>query len=285
MSVDNFIPKLWQAKIQDQISKGSILTGIVNRDFEGQLSYGNKLQVTDLQPVTVKNLASRTDNVTYDDITTTATEFVIDQMFYSAVKVNNIDQVQVAGKDLMGKISTSMANAILEKHESFLHAELLSSGTTFQPDGRAGAATGGDLFKVILGLRKALNKAQAPTAGRVLLVNPEAEEMLFTTSVAGASNPDFNLTRVDATGTTDGLRECLIGRLAGFDVITTPYFPESTHPTLAGLAPKAVSFAQQIEKTDAFTSHDSFSDLLRSLTVFGGKVMKPKHVQVVKFDG
>lgn len=275
MSVDNFIPKLWSAKIQDRLTYGSLLTGIVNRSFEGTLSYGNELTVAGMEDVKVKNLDSNGATITYDDIATTVDTFKIDQKKYAAIKITNIDQVQVAsngpgGDSLINKFSANMATAILEDQEEFLHAQLVAGDAT-PASGTVG--TFAEAWDAILDINQHLTEKKTPREGRLLVVNPKFEKVLLS--------DQSKLTAVDTAGDSNGLRNATIGQLAGFRVVVSPYL-DNTKALAVGFTPDALSFASQIERTEALVSENSFSDLLRVLHVYGGKVMQPGKVRVFK---
>lgn len=273
MSVDNFIPKLWVAQIEDRLTHGALLTGLANRQYEGTLAYGNTLQVAGMENVAVKALATRDQTITYDDIATTQKEFKIDQLKYAAIKINDVDQVQAAGGDnqLMQKFSDNMAIAMLEDQETFLHAQLVAGDSSPLT---GSLTTFSQAWEALLSINQEMTEQRAPQQGRFLLINPKLERLLLSDS--------SKLTAVDVSGADDGLRNATIGRVAGFQVITSPYLDNSS-PVGVGFVPDALSFASQIDKVEAMRDKDSFTDLLRALHVYGGKVMQPNKVRV--FNG
>lgn len=94
-----------------------------------------------------------------------------------------------------------------------------------------------DPYKTFVSARKALNKAQVPQSGRVLVVGADVEEfvLLATTWVANLA----------ASGDPSALRDAKTGRIAGFDVVvsnsidpTTAYAFHKTAYALSSRAPK-----------------------------------------------
>jgi hypothetical protein len=69
-----------------------------------------------------------------------------------------------------------------------------------------------DPFEVAVDARKALNKENVPFAGRTMVLGADLE---------GAFLRSEKFNRVDASGTDSALREAIIGRVAGFDVLTS----------------------------------------------------------------
>ena len=45
---------------------------------------------------------------------------------------------------------------------------------------------------------------------------------------------------------------------------------------------KAIAFAEQIDKVEAYRPQDAFEDALKGLYVFGAKVVRPKEIVVIK---
>lgn len=45
---------------------------------------------------------------------------------------------------------------------------------------------------------------------------------------------------------------------------------------------KAIAYAGQIDKTEAYRPHDAFQDALKALFVFGAKVVRPKEIYCIK---
>ena len=45
---------------------------------------------------------------------------------------------------------------------------------------------------------------------------------------------------------------------------------------------KAIAFAEQIDKVEAYRPHDAFQDALKGLYVFGAKIVRPDEIYVIK---
>lgn len=76
-----------------------------------------------------------------------------------------------------------------------------------------------DLKGTIAEARELLNKANVPAGGRTLLIGSEIDSAMIQVD---------NLVRLDASGTTDTLREALIGRVYGFDVVVSNLIAPAT---------------------------------------------------------
>ena len=92
---------------------------------------------------------------------------------------------------------------------------------------------------------------------------------------------DSKLVQADKSGSTDGLREAVIGRLMGFDVITSPFLDDSAPMAIAFHQP-ALAYVSQVNEQEALRDQDSFADRVRGLHVYGGKIVRPTAVQIYK---
>ena len=128
-------------------------------------------------------------------------------------------------------------------------------------------------YKIALELRGKLTDAKVPQAGRVLLVNGKFENLLLSDG--------SKLTAFDKSNTTEGLREAIIGRLLGFDVVVSPWM-DNAKPMAIALHKPSVAYVSQISKVESMRAENTFADRVRGLHVYGGKVLRPTAVQVFK---
>src|SRR5690606_22338283 len=98
-------------------------------------------------------------------------------------------------------------------------------------------------YELLVDLRTVLTRSKTPAQGRWVVVPPEFYALLLK---------DERFIRADASGTTAGLRNAVVGRAAGFDVIESNTVPEDNGAfrVLAGHG-MATTFAEQIASTEA----------------------------------
>jgi hypothetical protein len=83
--------------------------------------------------------------------------------------------------------------------------------------------------------------------------------------------------RLDASGTTEGLRNGMVGRAAGFDILLSNNVPLiSTDFAIIAGTDMAISFAEQINKTEAYRPEAKFADAVKGLTLYGAKLVRPE---------
>ena len=134
--------------------------------------------------------------------------------------------------------------------------------------GTIAVTTAAGAYTVLRRLRTALNKANVPMEGRYAIVPAFFEGLLLE---------DDRFVRVDASGSDQGLRNGIIGRALGFDVMMSNNAPLVTGDDWAVQAghPSAIAYAEQIVKVETYRPDDSFSDAVKGLHVYGAKLIRP----------
>jgi hypothetical protein len=126
-----------------------------------------------------------------------------------------------------------------------------------------------DLYdKVLVPLKVQMDLANVPTQGRWVVLRPEAH---------GALLRDSRFIKVNESGTPEGLRNGVVGRAAGFDILLSNNAPNTTgseYVTIAGVN-SAYTFAEQINKVEAYRPQSSFADAVKGLMLYGGKLTRP----------
>ena len=194
---------------------------------------------------------------------------MIDQEKSFDFLVDDIDRVQ--SDQSFDAYTDSASLGLVEDAEEFLTAMLSTGGT--KVSGATAPTDWASAYGVVLKVRGELTKAKVPQANRVLLINASFEQYLLSDG--------SKLTTFDKSNSSDGLREATIGRLLGFDVVTSPWMDDSK-PTAIGLHTRSVAFVSQVEKIESLRAEHKFADRIRGLHVYGGKILRPTAVQVYK---
>lgn len=264
-----FIPEIWSAKLNTMLEKDCVMLQCVNRNYEGEIkNQGDKVKIITPAPVEISTLGS--DAISYNELTPTSSDLIIDQKKFFAFKINDIAQVQ-SNADIMEAHLTNAKNAIEEVQDAYLlsmHANV-DAANIVGTDASPIVLSKSTIYEQFVNLAMKLKDANAVKAGKRpwVVINPLVESYLLqSTEFIGANNV------ADET-----LREGAIGRIAGMDVlVSTNLTPvESKYYILAGTN-DAVTFASQLAKIESLRDKDSFSDLVRGLYLYGAKTVQPK---------
>ena len=280
MTVATFIPEVWNAAIKEPYEKALVFgqPNVASNAWMGQITgVGDTVNISALSSPTIRDY-DRTQDITVEDVSTAVTKLSIDQGKYFAFRVNDVDKVQAAG-DFQGPATKAAGIALRDSADSYL-AGILKDGAkssnklgTLQVvnDDPAKAGTGQTTaFKTLVLLAEKLNAQSVPTAGRYVVVGPKTYSALLM---------DPRFTRVDASGNEDGLRNGIVGKAVGFDVLVSNNVPSTSGRELAiAGVPDAFAFASQLVETEALRDQHRFGDLVRGLNVYGAAVARPEGI-------
>lgn len=279
MTLTHFIPELWSASILENFHRDTVLVGMATREYEKAFTAGSKIHIPGIVDVKVKDYktgavtasgGTKVPRTTVPDaVESTGIEITIDQEKSFDFLVDDIDAAQA--NQSLDAYTKSAAAALVEDAETFLTAMLTSKGTAVT--GIANPTDWASAYAAILKLRGKLSAEKVPAMDRVLLINAAFEEFLLSDG--------SKLTSFDKSNMTDGLREATIGRLLGFDVVTSPWL-DNTKPMAVAFHKPSVAYVSQVEKTESMRAEQTFADRVRGLHVYGGAVLRPKAIQVFK---
>lgn len=276
MSVANFIPELWDAALQEPFEKNAVFVqaSVANRDYEGELKQkGDTVNITRIGAPTVKKY-NKTQGIDVEELETTATKLTVDQEDYWAFRVHDADEVQAAG-DIQGPAGNAAAIAMRDECDKFA-AKKLSDGAkaklgvlqVVNDDPQRAGASQITAYKALVKLNEALNKESVPTEGRYVVIGPKTHSALLM---------DPRFTRVDASGTDEGLRNGIVGRAVGFDVlVSNNIVSEDSRELVVAGVPQAFSFVEQLVQTEALRDTKYFGDIVRGMILYGCVVTRPE---------
>lgn len=272
MAFTHFIPTLWSTSLLEEFTKAAVFANLVNREYEGIATSGNKVRIVGAVLPTVKDYAANGRTTTPDVITDTSTDLLIDQERSVDFVIDDIDRAQVAGS--VESITSGSAQRLVIDADSYL-ADLAVANGVAVPG--AVPTTGDGAFNLLNTAHKLLTKADVPMTDRVTVVNAE-----FAALLKGA---DSKLTSVDVSGDSAGLRAGTIGSLLGARVIESNNLPADDEPQFVTFHRSALAYVSQIDEIEAMRANDSFADRIRMLHVYGAKVIRSTAIVAFNQDG
>ena len=284
MAITNFIPELWSAAVKMPYEKALVFgqPTVANRDYEGTIKQqGDTVNVTTISDPTIKTYDKGSD-IEIEDVSDANIKLVIDRGDYFAFRVNDLDRVQAAG-DFQSPATQRAGFGLKDKVDKFIASQFDKTAANGGPKSALGTlkvinGVGGNTpgtgqltaYDVLVKLANALNKENTPTDGRYVIIDPD---------FLAALQHDPRFSRVDASGTSETLRNGIVGRALGFDVLIS-------NNTTGGLAyagiPGALSFANQLTEVEALREQKRFADVVRGLNVYGAKIFHPEGLATAK---
>lgn len=277
MSISGFNPTIWSAQLQTSYKNKTIFGGpsVTNSDYEGDIANGgDTVRITSISRPTVATYTKDTTTITPETLTDAQRTLTIDQSKYFAFEVDDIDKRQSAnGGALLTEAADEAAYALVDTTDSYV-AALYTGVATANAIGTVSVTSAALAFTQIINLRKLLDTANAPSAGRYVVMPPWYEALLLA---------DDRIIRVDASGSAGALREGMVGRMLGFDLFVSNNCINVTGDDWIVQAghPSALTFANQINSVEAYRPENAFSDALKGLHLYGAKLTRPTGIATV----
>lgn len=266
MAVANFIPEVWSLKLLKIFDKSVVMAGLVNRDYEGEISdSGNTVHVRTFGDITINNY-TRDQIVDYQGMTDPMSNMTIDQQKYFAFKLDDLDKAQADVKIMEG-YSSRAAVSIKEVVDLHLHSHYADVPAANVVGGSSSAApitlAKDNIYQYITQLGQKLDEANCPQEGRNLVITPKFKQMLVNA-------PEF----IRATGMGDSVvTNGRIGEINNFSVsVTTNANTANGNTPLLAFTKDFISYASQVAKVEKVRPSGMFADAVQGLYLYGSKV-------------
>lgn len=271
MALDTFIPEIWSNELLSSLKKALVYgqPSVVNRNYEGEIAnQGDTVRINSISRPTVASYVKNSTTITPETLTTAQQALLIDQAKYFAFEVDDVDMRQAAnGGAAMREAMTEAAYALADTADIYI--ESLFAGADSANAITTTSITTGDLaYTGLKNLAVRLDQASVPREGRYVVVPPWYHGLLL-------ENAKF--VTVNASGTDTGLRNGVVGRALGFDVLISnnaKLLTGDDYRVAAG-HPMAITYAEQINKTEAYRPESSFADAVKGLHLYGAKLIRP----------
>lgn len=284
MSVNSFIPEVWNANVLVQLDKTLVFgdPGVTNRDYEGDISdAGDTVHITRLVDPVIRDYVPNQTVINPDALTTDEQVFTIDQCKYYAIEVDDVDKRQIKG-ELLTKSAARAAYRMKVAADTYIAARMVQGAGTILDAvsvdiGDSTDQAGMDaLYGIFVDLKTAFDNLDTPTDGRWVAAPPNVTNLL---------NWDPRFTSAERYGSNTTLLNGEVGRILGFTIKNTTNAPAGDGANeswlVAGVGNNATTFASQLTKTEAYRPESSFSDAIKGLALYGAKVIEPEYLAAV----
>lgn len=263
MSVANFIPTVWEARLIENNHKDSILNVIATRATVD----GDKLIVNRVSAIANKTY---TGVVEWDNLDTPKVELPMDQESYFAFKVNDVDKVQAKG-ELVDSHTKEASKTMAETIDTYALAKFVPLAVSKNKiTGTSGAAISinkTNIYDYIVDLGTKLNEQKA---GKERYCTIKSE-------VLGLLSKDDRFTRTPnilENGVVEGQR------INGMQIVVSEELPAGY---ILANAKNSLAYGIQISEIEALRLENTFADGIRGLYVYGSQCFKPEDVATLKY--
>jgi hypothetical protein len=270
MAFTEFKPRLWADNILENLDKKLVFGNLANRSYEGEIkAKGNSVVINEIGEVTVNNYDG--SEINYEELPDAAKLLLIDRAKYAAITIDDIDRVQ-ANADLMAKFTKRMGYAIADEIDQYLATLRTEAGIIEGATDTVTEINSENITAQISNMAKLMDEENVPDIGRVLVAPPWFFEKI-------------TLAKIDKeTSNAATLANGFQGRILGFDAYKSNNVASSGTTWYAPMffvEDMTYSLAQQILSVEPLRREDTFADALRTLSVYGAKVLYPDTLGVL----
>jgi hypothetical protein len=273
MSVVNFIPTIWSARLLAHLDKTHIYANLVNRDYEGEIkNFGDTVKINQIGDIEIKGFTKGKDIDDPDELNGDQTSLVIDQAKYFNFSIEDVDNAQTNPKlmdDAMQRSAYGMNDVTDNFLANLMAVGAVNNGKNLGSDDSPLAITKDSAYDLLVDLATDLSEKNVPTQGRWVVIPAWYHGLLLKDSRFVGNGTDYN------KGILQG---GAVGIAAGFTVHLSNNVPNvsgAKYKILAGTN-QAATYAEQILKTEAYRPEKRFSDAVKGLHVYGAKVIQGK---------
>ena len=266
---------------------------------------GDKIVINTAPTISVSNYTVG-GGVSYQVPTPDVQELIIDKGKYFAFQINDVLEYQ-AKPDLMDMFAADAAEQMRIAIDSNVIYNTFTQGAAANKGATAGAKSGAynmgtdaspitltasNVVQKVLEMASILDEQNVPETERWLVIDPATRALLFQSELAKAysTGDSTSPVRNGKIGTIDRFTVYVSNQLPkGAAGTATPWVSgdgaENSITTTGTVAKRkaiiaghksAITFASQITKMETVRNPNDFGDFIRSLNVYGFKVVKPE---------
>jgi hypothetical protein len=259
MALENFKATIWSDAVQANLDASLVAGALVNTSYEGELGRGKTIKINKIGALSVADYDGETP-LSPETITSTAVDLVVDQAKAVAFKLDDVDAAQ-ATPALMASATAEAGRAMANEIDEYVIGVMGGAAFALSPAAINGTTV--SAYSILSDLAVRLDNQSVPMTDRFVICSPAFAAQLAL---------DVRLNRATVAGDAVAASH-LVGEAAGFRVYKSVHI--ATDTVVAGHT-VGCAFAQQVSKTEAVRSNDFFADVVRTLAVYGAKVIRPE---------
>lgn len=268
MAYGNFKPLVWSAHIQHELPKFTVFQQDCDYRFKGEVGRGKTVKILGAGRPTIGNYDG-TDIGAPETVPDSSVLMVIDQAKFFNFMVDDVDEAQSV-EGLMSALMEEATRAMAEERDTYI-AQICALGAA-----NYSASTAVSSASTALGLFDA--------AIQTLWENGVSQKDNVTAYISPKLYRYLKESLIDDKTDNDKLvADGVLGKYAGVKIkMSNNLYNDGTDDYSVIKTSKAVAFASCIESVEAYRPEGLFSDAIKGLNTFGGKVVRPKELYVIK---
>ncbi len=278
MALDHLKPEIWSRALLMRLNDALVYRNVCTTEYESEISkFGDTVKINEIGTIAVNSYSNTsTGALTIQHLDDAQKLLQINRQKYTAFWIDDEDAAQASGnfmEQALNEQAWSMANEV-DEYLASLHGQ---AGITVAGTSASGQdVTSTNVLKYISLTAQKHNEANTPQVGRWIVVPPWFEQkMLLSKIVLDTSN-------------TATLGNGALGNYMGFDIFVSNNVTHQSGTDRAAILSGykgSIALATQVLKTKVQDSVTiGFKILIKSLMVYGAKVIRPNNLAVFWAD-
>lgn len=269
MAYQSFKQTIWSSYIESELAKLTVFENDCDFHFQGDVAKGKTVKVLGVGRPTVGDYSGE-DIGAPKAVSDTAIDLVIDQAKYFNFLVDDVDQAQ--SKEGLMQVLMREANRALAEQRDLYIAKSCAEGA-----GKTVTATINTPESAKSAIDAAIEylweNGVSEQGGGTMYLSPKVYKLMLDNIVA---------LKTDNGAMLDG---GLVGNYMGFKVrMSNNLYNDGTYTHIILKGSKGYAFAGGINEVEAYRPHGLFSDAVKGLNTYGGKVVRAKEVYAIKYN-
>ena len=268
MAISNFISTVWSEALSRQLDRQYVGVANCSPDYEASIvGKGSTVKVCSVGSITVSDYVKNADMSAPQTLSDSARTLYISQAKSFNFQIDDVDRAQATPK-LMEMAMAQAAGALANVADAYvfsLYGEATSANTITQA-----ALTEDNVIDTIISAReKLLANGVSGSTPTVLEVTPSVAALIMKAKI------------LQGTENTEALANGCIGNFIGFEVYVSPNIATDSQTgqmKCFARTKRAIAFAEQINKVEAYRPENRFADAVKGLHLYGAKVIYPEEL-------
>lgn len=268
MAFSNFKPTIWSKFIQTELEKKCRLVEDCWTQFEGEAKQGSRVKILGVGAPDIFDYVPGNGIPAPTAIEGTSIHLDIDQAKAFNFMIDDIDKAQ-ATNGLMEILIKEATAKMAKTRDSFVaslakEADLCSDSAKIDTAAKAKAAVDTALL--------ALRENDVDVEDDVTITVSPFFYQLFRDALTELKTNNDELIKKGVVGMYDNCKVKLSNNL----------YNDGTDDYMLVRTKRAIAFAGGIDETEAYRPESFFADAVKGLNVYGGKIVRPKELYVIK---
>ena len=278
MALEQLKPEIWSEQLLRRLNDILVYRQVCTTEFEREIEkFGDVIKINEIGTIAVNAYnATSTSALTIQTLSDAQKLLTIDRAKYTAFWVDAVDMAQVKPK-VLNAAREQAAWALANEVDEYIASLYGQAGITVAGTSAAGVdITSTNTLKYIALIAQKHDEMNTPQMGRWVVVPPWFAHKLLMSKIV----LDTNNTGVLGTGK--------LGSYYGFDIFVSNNVTHQSGTDRAAILSGykgSIALATQVLKTGvAETIEVGFKTLVKSLMVYGAKVIRPNNLGVLWAD-